>query len=651
MWRETMSPNAVCGHLEKRIYEIRELVRGPTIANLKERRQNPTVVLPPPSELSYSFPTLAPPRTLFSCDDVAMEKFWSSVLEPLAQLRDGPRRRVLFVSPSTKSRQVGQTSHKNLLMSQLRYLHRSTGRLPTLSGLCQSLGRSDEFLTATTGAPGDNEFLRDVGGVVGSSMAPHILAGFREKWRRSPADADLDIRFVENRGEERAFTNDRDALRSLVGSVVHSIFHPANKSARSQLAYSRVWKVKGKNVLRVQATVRVRRALTAVFGDISSFTSSLSNIWMVLFAAIHMISEQAGGLKDVTLIVAVGPCLCEVQLLDTLRLYVYLAFLMPVYDLVVADTFFSVGGLLGVAGINTVANVVFASFQLALATLLLRHYEVRYRPQNGGDDYFAQIDGQDPLRVMEAARTARLLIEQYIGRHSEYSLESVPFRYVWKGTLFCLPLFCKKFIRLDWDRIGNTITVTWTSQYNVPLFGLLLEGPRATRRSDFDVRAQGYFASLKSTLPWIPRQDVLISTFVMLFYLLVCPYKPAAPGRTILSRPLWMGRSEEGLTDAAETIVMNTQIALDSHGALAVRHREDLCLLLAKRDRLAHAITLETGTPTPLWLSSKEQAQLLSVRMPEVQHFPAPSCPVLVSRLFVALYSARLWIEAVSPYH
>lgn len=582
---EPLRPEELITDLQRRLEDIVTLTNTPVIATLKERRQNSTTLLPIPDELRNFFPNLVSDQGYFTQNPPLIEELWLKLLEPFHSLGYLSVIPVLWLKPSLKSRQFQNSPHKLYLKSAVSRLQ-TPGAVVGLWDLANSLGYGQDLLQATSGSVETNEFFRAVNGVL--SAEDPDLAGplFDERFRTHTPTAELSVKFIPERGEVRAFTQDHCCLRSLVGSAVHSIMHPSNKTDRAKLFYASIWRIKDKNLISEEHSVPIRHTAAVIHGDVSSFTSSFSNIWIVLLGALYLVESQDSNLEDSTVILSWSGVLVEAKLSLILRLYIYLTFRMSVQDLVVGDVFQSKGGMLGVAGVNTTACVVFSVFLGVVCDHLRREHDLaRMTPVVGGDDYRLWMQGGGEFGILQAWQRLTSLCEQYIGSLSENTIEFLPIRVRAVGSSYHLSKFCKKLTFVKWNTANDgLVKAQLQSQFSIPLFSLMLQDPEYV----WSDKGQEQWATLSKVLygqlPWIEERGELLSIMLRVFRLLFGPLAYHVYHPVIKTGSQWFETSEESVE---ATFLIDTYVSpLTFWGRVTIRNREDVVKLLLASSKL-----------------------------------------------------------------
>jgi len=478
-----------------RLKELEELVLGANLSRLKERRQFATVPFPFGLGNEERFPN-------------GDGEGWNSTLtlgfivDPIATLlrRDLTYcHQQLAVHPSEKVRYLGRPC------SILEGLRRAIGRLEvdgrmgTLAELFLRYGRQDEYLVAT--GPGgilEQPFVKDLLGLLSQvTVSREDWLLYRRMWPIS-VFADLREKLYPHRGEIRAFVADKDVLRSLLGSILHKLLLPSEDRAAEFEPYSDVFPRSGKHILSESWSISSVNELTLIFGDISSFTASKRNIWIALIATIQFLEEY--GLNDV-LVIDVRGSLLETTLVEALRCYLYLASAVEVRD--EQDSFFSVGAMLGIAGVDTLAKAVFALFLRGLC--LTVPGAVGVYPRVGGDDFIIRLitSRRDPVSRVRIVNHLRQEISKYIGHVKEFSELRLP---IANFDIVTEDRYCKKLLRIVGEEQdgGMTQFIRLQSQFSLPLFKDLIQPTEHLDPMEFD-----QFWDATRAVPWVPENEYL----------------------------------------------------------------------------------------------------------------------------------------------
>jgi hypothetical protein len=569
--------------LTAKITKAAKIYGEPLIATLKERRQNWTTLLPLSPRLELLFGV----RTTTHEERFDVMAFWERIDYPIQVHRDRQVPVTLFIKPSAKSSMADSPPHNTMLKQLVSRLTRSNSReIVSLSDLLDAGGVGHERMEVEGGSMGSNEYFRDVMSVLHvDDIDAEGAISFDAKWNL-PTEASLNVKEYPQRGEIRAFTLDRNAFRSLLGSAIHTLLHPGNRQLRATYPYADVWRVKGKNlIIETLKTLSPRSCCLVGQGDVSSFTSSFRNLWLVLlnFAALAEELEMNNALPPFVL--TWGTTKVVGKLSTILKVFIRLTFRMPVMDEVLHQEFRSIGGMLGVPGINTLACTTFALIQRGLTDSILVNYRLINRAKTyvGGDDFVSLLIGPSRVDLSCAWQTIVSVIKKYVGSLSEENSAFLPTNTTSRGSMFLPFLFCKKLIYAKWSTLGNGVQLKLHSQFTIPLPSLLLSKRINDSRKDQE-EWLSYTTTLWSHLPWVQDRDVIQSTILDVFDTVFQTYLPRFRRDSRILR-YWGRLNEQRESESAEEVI-ESFIPFVTHGYHWPTSREDVRRFLVCLGRL-----------------------------------------------------------------
>jgi len=506
--------------------------------------------------------------------------------------------------------------------------------VPDLHDLCKELGREEDYLIATSGDVRSSEYFRDVVYAQSYESTTDTLTAFDEKWRIDTPTAFLNTRFYPQRCDDRAFVSDEDCLRSLLGSILHSILYPKRGNRRKQYEYFKCWPVKGKNVVTLKEKHGITDRLHIAHYDVSSFTASFRNVWSYLLEVLAYASEEKCNLPS--LVVSVNGQLISMTLEELLRLYLFLAYRVKVFDTVAQDDFTSLGGMLGVAGINTACCVLFASLLQMFSRRLLED-KVTFEPRAGGDDVFAKFLSKSEHANLIAYREVGKWIRMYVGELSEATVQTITFQEPACGFLLSTNNFCKKRVLIRWNATGSGAVLRYQSQYNLPVYSILLQ-PELRDSDTFEEQAAGFFSSLNTSLPWVADKGQLITLFTRVFHAIHGPFRAECAGKAKQQFPNIPFRGP--YSEKALRIIEQTSSPVLRSGEAVIRSWDSMVTyLLIKRALVA------IDGPVDAWdthfVTLPEYASVTHVRSAPLIYETTP-----VSSLLVALVVREFLITA-----
>lgn len=621
---EPAGASELVNHLCLRLLEVQISSTQASHPTDKERRLNWTSTIPWGPHTLELFPHYYDPGWP---DDLQGHEdyLWPPLLEPFRDFVVGSERadRILKVKISHKSRAPGQPSHAIVLSKRLAAL-KVQDTIPTLSDLCQELGRERDYWRAASGHVADSAFFQAVAYTLSSEATPDSLGCFDEEWRTLTPTAFLNTRFYPQRCDDRAFVDDEDCLRSLLGSILHAILAPKDGRLRGKYKYFQCWPVKGKNVVSTREKYGITDQLHIAHYDVSSFTASFRNVWLYLLEVLAFVTIEKACLG--TLVVCVEGHLVSVTLEEVLRLYFYLAYRVKVFDTVAQEDFISLGGMLGVAGINTASCVFFSSF-LQMIAQALRADEVKFNPRAGGDDVFATFSSKDSHANNVAFRKVGGWITTYIGHLSEMKIQTVSFQWPAQGYLLSTNCFCKKRVLIRWTATGSGVVLHYQSQYSLPLYSILLQ-PNLRNHPTFEEQAASFFSSLDTSLPWVAEKEELITLFTRVFCAIHGPFRAECAGKKLNFFPdiPFVGK----FSQKARFIMDNAVSPRLKTGELAIRTWDSMLTYLLVRRKL-----VAIDGPVEAWdthyVTLPESLQLRFYRTSPRVYELRPINPILVA--------------------
>jgi hypothetical protein len=466
----------------------------------------------------------------------------------------------LRVKPSMRSKAPDQSrTHFDLIKHVAGYLVFNR-KMPTLSDLFRELGAKDVYLNAMSGWNGtDNLYVQDLMKLLNQELVPTLASWieFREKWPLK-VEISLHEKLYLSRLEIRTFAADKNALRSLVGGILHKLLSPnKGKKQKQPPPYTRTIPPWTKNLLELWFSIHSNQEYTLLLGDISSFTGSFKNMWTLIIELIHCLEERG---LDRQVVVDVGGSLIEVGLTETLKLFVYMGSAAGVKD--EDDLYFPLGAALGVAGIDTFAKIAFGLILEAICESLPSR--IRAIPYAGGDDFAIGLTTRlnKPEDKAFAISYLRSEISRFVGRLKTFDQISLP-----NHDCDFVPghRFCKKFLRFRVvkNREGES-NIRIQSQWSLPLYKALVSSAIGEETDPNEV-----WEAISKTVPYVPERRQLIEWIYTQYSMyargLINPFrKEKFPSNEIPSQGEYSKRMVEMLSkiepllDSEENIYRNT---------------------------------------------------------------------------------------------
>jgi hypothetical protein len=285
--------------------------------------------------------------------------------------------------------------------------------------------------------------------------------------RKTTDDLVMVSKYYKNRDDNRAYCRDTNALRHFCGLCLHRLSLPESMIARQNLDRDKVIPAKDKDILNITLPIPRRNEVALlILGDVSNFTGSLANAWLMLFCMALELG-QGGTWSKLPNLFSVRGTFISATWYEIIVLYLYLNVGYPAYieELGVFDSL--PGGFLGVAANITVGLVFLAVVLQNLINILSNVCRV-IKAQAGGDDFAFGIivDTRDREVIIE---TIREHITKYVGPLKEFQI--IDLRTEPEGVLHDVT-FCKKQVVLT--KLANKLMVV--GQDNIPISRALLPG-------------------------------------------------------------------------------------------------------------------------------------------------------------------------------
>lgn len=251
------------------------------------------------------------------------------------------------------------------------------------------------------------------------------LRRLREKYPLPPNMVHLREKFYAARGDFRAYVSDADEVRQLVGSLLASIFQPAQDAENVRDGVSKALYPKDKNLIDQSLVVEGFMALG--FSDVSSFTGGYTGTWMGLLAILLALRYQPP-LKHLNAVktVMLHGYPFEFRVADVIQIYLYLTVGLEAHDDSSGELFTPTGGLLGVSGNATLSLFFYAvEIQWVVRTLRAADPRLYLRCQLGGDDIFLVATHRLPGIAQENVYEVLQYLRTNIGFSREETIREV----------------------------------------------------------------------------------------------------------------------------------------------------------------------------------------------------------------------------------
>jgi hypothetical protein len=495
---EEESATDMTDRLRDKIVKLTGLVGSEDSCREKERRQFPTKLISCTTldglrdSRTVSAPT--PGAPLHNHDEVVAE-----VKELLMRVgRD--QQHAVRAKPSMKLNTEDSRKH---IFDWVRDSIRDATpgeRIPSIANLCNRWHRNSDFATATGGSVRTSPYFRDMFRILEDPGIPttRTWQEFRLKWPL-PVPMRLGATLKLSTGEARAFAKDKDFLRSTIGSILQALLSPRIFGSENYPPYNSASPLKTKHLVDEAFEIKSGNSLSIVLGDVSSFTASFKNMWSVLYAVSIDLEDSE---EDQLIVVDIGGSLFEITLQEVIRLFLFLGFGAVVVD--GNEKFQSIGGMLGMPGVDGLAKSVFA---LMLSKACRDHVGlVGIYAYLGGDDYRISVDCKStkPELVFWFTDYIHKYISNFVGKNKDLTVQTIP-----PGAVDIIldGLYCKKQIRVKASVTADgRQTIRMASQWNLPIMERMIEALIEHRWDD----ARIIWDTLHSATPWVPEKEVIM---------------------------------------------------------------------------------------------------------------------------------------------
>jgi hypothetical protein len=300
-------------------------------------------------------------------------------------------------------------------------------------------------------------------------------------------DLVMTTKYYPSRDDYRAYCRDTNLLRHLCGICLHRLLTPENMSTRQALERECVIPAKGKDILKMVLPIpRKHEVALLILGDVSNFTGSLGNSWLMLYCMALELA-RGGAWEKLPNLYSVKGALVSGTWYQIIVIYLYLNVGYPAYIEELGEDHCLPGGFLGVAANITVGLLFLAVVLQNLINLLKATCRV-VKAQAGGDDFaFGLIVSSDDKGF--AVSLIREHISKYVGNLKEFHV--IDLGQQQEGKLGD-HTFCKKWIKLR----KHESCFILTGQDNIPVTEALL--PNGTlKASAVEERWLSYDMSLQ----------------------------------------------------------------------------------------------------------------------------------------------------------
>lgn len=239
------------------------------------------------------------------------------------------------------------------------------------------------------------------------------------KGRAVTDDLRMRTKYYPARDDNRAYCADSNRLRQLVGACLNRMIVPKSMIIRKRLHSSRIVRAEDKDILSLSIPMSTHDDDMSVLllGDISNFTGSLGNSWLMLYC---MALDTQGDLRNKYNLFAVGDTIILVNWHELIALYLYLTVHYPCYVEELDEYFTLPGGFLGVNA-NITTGLHCLSLVMTHICYVEQQYAVNIHAQAGGDDFAFVIQGHK-CKVEKAIDSIKRTMTNYVGLLKEFKI-------------------------------------------------------------------------------------------------------------------------------------------------------------------------------------------------------------------------------------
>jgi hypothetical protein len=392
-----MSEESVIQWCQKRLADLRTRAKEQTDAESKSLRSYSTAVHPLlqnrldilGNRLNDCQPKYIATNSYLIADAMATLKdntLLNHVFQPLFDQEEPEFGKPIYVRVSSKTR-TGNATMMDATRIKITNLAMSTMSLPTIEMLARKeLGDtvvSDLFqvdFRSSSLFSSIISFLALHGNMFPAGQSVSVPGRFIS------ADLVMRSKYYPSRDDNRAFCADTNILRSLCGACLQQLFLPQNMKVRLKLSISKYVPAIKKDMLNWEFQKPPDGyVLVLLLGDVSNFTGSASNAWLMLCCMALELS--VGGLKNkLPNLFAIKDTFFTATWLQIITLYLYLTVGYPCFVENRKSYSWLPGGFLGVNSNITVA-LVWLSVLLRSIENVRREGIKWVKSQAGGDDF------------------------------------------------------------------------------------------------------------------------------------------------------------------------------------------------------------------------------------------------------------------------
>lgn len=445
--------------------------------------------------------------------------------------------------------------------------------------------------------------------------------------RHLPSDLYMKTKYYSSRDDFRAYCTDHNRLRSLIASCLNRMIAPKSMRTRKRLHTAKILRPEKKDYIDLRIATHTcddNYSTFLVLADISNFTGSFGNSWLMIFIMAMEISANER-LKDRYQLMSIGSQLFEVSWKELLVMYLYLTVGVPCYVSEQSKFGYLSGGFLGVGG-NMAIGLLALCWVLEDCMKRLRKDCMYSTYQAAGDDIAIAITCHRDV-IDDITDVIRRELTEYVGQVKEFQIIDLlnVNSYILEGACFC-----KKRIRC----VRRERYIHLTAEPSVPLPDSLFPDHTITR---FDLQVDAWHEldnSLREFESEMPGLEVLADSLRFLF---IGKYPDVLPRRTHTRKFLTV--HHKVLHTGAFYPV--TDIALEKVELVPTVEYRGIVALEDLESKLRHAlicniltmviVTDLEGNKAKVIMTPRESQTLRVERTRELSHLLF--CPVLLENL------------------
>lgn len=292
----------------------------------------------------------------------------------------------------------------------------------------------------------------------------------------------MSVKYYESRDDNRAYCIDQDRLRALVGSLLHRLILPKAKHMRYRLQTSRILRTDEKDMLSLDAcrATSEHQVTLLIIGDISNFTGSLANAWLMLHCM--CLDASQGPLRKKRNLFSINGANVSAAWHEILALYIYLTVGIPAW-IEDREAHASLpGGFLGVNA-NITSGLLFLCLAMEYVLRSLKNLVYSIQAQAGGDDhaFLVTCDRRDAETI---SCVIRYQMTTYVGHLKEF--EIVDLTDMDDGIIPDVT-FCRKRLRLSHSYSSTHVRAEPTLPIPVAVLPTVFVPPKARQESWSDL--------------------------------------------------------------------------------------------------------------------------------------------------------------------